>query len=62
MAPTMLERTATLADIGNVAVFAASDLAGSMTGTVLNTSPAVHRSTESPRPPIGRLGRTGVRP
>ena len=36
--PTMLKRTATLADIGNVAVFAASDLAGSMTGTVLNTS------------------------
>ena len=36
--PTMLKRTATLADIGNVAVFAASDLASSMTGTVLNTS------------------------
>ena len=36
--PTMLKRTATLADIGNVAVFAASDLAGSMTGTILNTS------------------------
>ncbi len=38
VAPTMLGRTASLADIGNVAVFAASDLAGSMTGTVLNTS------------------------
>lgn len=36
--PTMLGRTATLADIGNVAVFAASDLAASMTGTILNTS------------------------
>jgi enoyl-[acyl-carrier-protein] reductase (NADH) len=36
--PTMLKRAATLADIGNVAVFAASDLAASMTGTILNTS------------------------
>lgn len=38
VAPTMLGRTATLADIGNVAVFAASDLAASLTGTILNTS------------------------
>ena len=36
--PTMLGHTATLEDIGNVAVFAASDLARSMTGTILNTS------------------------
>jgi 3-oxoacyl-[acyl-carrier protein] reductase len=33
---TMLGRAATLADVGNVAAFAASDLAGSMTGTALN--------------------------
>jgi NAD(P)-dependent dehydrogenase (short-subunit alcohol dehydrogenase family) len=33
---TMLNRAATLADVGNVAVFAASDLARSMTGTKLN--------------------------
>jgi len=36
--PTMLGHTATLEDIGNVAVFAASDLARSMTGTILNTT------------------------
>ena len=36
--PTMLGRTAALEDIGNVAVFAASDLARSMTGTILNTT------------------------
>jgi NAD(P)-dependent dehydrogenase (short-subunit alcohol dehydrogenase family) len=36
LAPTMLKRTATLEDVGNVAVFAASDLAASMTGTALN--------------------------
>ena len=35
---TMLGHTATLEDIGNVAVFAASDLARSMTGTILNTT------------------------
>jgi NAD(P)-dependent dehydrogenase (short-subunit alcohol dehydrogenase family) len=34
--PSPLGRTATLADVGNVAVFAASDLAASMTGTQLN--------------------------
>jgi NAD(P)-dependent dehydrogenase (short-subunit alcohol dehydrogenase family) len=33
---TMLKRTATFADVGNVAVFAASDLAASMTATSLN--------------------------
>jgi enoyl-[acyl-carrier-protein] reductase (NADH) len=33
---TMLGRAATLQDVGNVAVFAASDLAASMTGTALN--------------------------
>ena len=33
---TMLGRAATLADVGNVAVFAASDLARSMTATALN--------------------------
>lgn len=33
---TMLNRAATVADVGNVAVFAASDLARSMTGTKLN--------------------------
>ena len=32
----MLQRAATLADVGALAVFAASDLAGSMTGTALN--------------------------
>lgn len=36
--PTMLNRTATLEEIGNVAVFAASDLASSMTGTILNVT------------------------
>jgi 3-oxoacyl-[acyl-carrier protein] reductase len=34
--PTMLGRAATLEDAGNVAVFAASDLAASMTGAALN--------------------------
>jgi enoyl-[acyl-carrier-protein] reductase (NADH) len=34
--PTLLGRTATLADVGNVAVFAASDLAASLTGTQIN--------------------------
>lgn len=34
--PTMLGRAATLEDVGNVAVFAASDLAASMTGAALN--------------------------
>ena len=33
---TMLKRAATFADVGNVAVFAASDLAAAMTGTSLN--------------------------
>lgn len=33
---TMLKRAATLADVGNVAAFAASDMARSMTATVLN--------------------------
>jgi 3-oxoacyl-[acyl-carrier protein] reductase len=37
-APTMLGRTATLDDVGNVAVFAASDLARTLTATVLNTT------------------------
>jgi 3-oxoacyl-[acyl-carrier protein] reductase len=36
VAKTMLKRTATFADVGNVAVFAASDLAASMTSTSLN--------------------------
>ena len=36
--PTMMGHTATLEDVGNVAVFAASDLARSMTGTILNTT------------------------
>jgi 3-oxoacyl-[acyl-carrier protein] reductase len=35
---TMLGRAATLADVGNVAAFAASDLAASLTGTKLNIS------------------------
>lgn len=34
--PTMLGHAATLEDVGNVAVFAASDHARSMTGTILN--------------------------
>lgn len=37
-APTMLKRAATLEDVGNVAVFAASDMARSMTATALNIS------------------------
>ncbi|MET0417145.1 MAG: SDR family oxidoreductase [Actinoplanes sp.] len=37
-APTALGRTATLADVGHAAVFAASDWAGSLTGTTLNVS------------------------
>ncbi|MEV6608076.1 SDR family oxidoreductase [Kutzneria sp. NPDC051319] len=36
VAKTMLKRAATFADVGNVAVFAASDLAASMTATSLN--------------------------
>lgn len=36
--PTALRRTATLADVGNAAVFAASDMAASMTGAALNIS------------------------
>jgi 3-oxoacyl-[acyl-carrier protein] reductase len=35
---TMLKRAATLEDVGNVAVFAASDLARTMTATALNIS------------------------
>jgi 3-oxoacyl-[acyl-carrier protein] reductase len=38
VAPTMLGRTATFEDVGNVAAFAASDLARTMTATVLNTT------------------------
>jgi len=34
--PTMLKRAATFEDVGNVAVFAASDHAAAITGTVLN--------------------------
>lgn len=33
---TLLGRTATLADVGNVAVFAASDMARTLTGTAIN--------------------------
>lgn len=36
--PTLLKRTATLDDVGNVAAFAASDLARTMTATSLNIS------------------------
>ncbi len=36
--PTMLKRAATLEDVGNVAAFAASDLARTMTATALNIS------------------------
>ena len=36
VAPTLLGRTATLEDVGNVAVFAASDWARTMTGSALN--------------------------
>jgi len=36
--PTMLKRAATLADVGNVAAFAASDLAQSITGSGINIS------------------------
>jgi enoyl-[acyl-carrier-protein] reductase (NADH) len=36
--PTALGRTATLADVGNAAVFAASDMAAAMTGAALNIS------------------------
>jgi 3-oxoacyl-[acyl-carrier protein] reductase len=35
---TMLRRAATLADVGNAAVFAASDYSAAMTGTALNLS------------------------
>jgi NAD(P)-dependent dehydrogenase (short-subunit alcohol dehydrogenase family) len=37
-AMTMLRRTATLADVGNVAAFVASDLAGTMTAATVNIS------------------------
>jgi 3-oxoacyl-[acyl-carrier protein] reductase len=37
-APTALGRTATLADVGNAAVFAVSDWAAAMTGATLNVS------------------------
>ena len=36
--PTMLKRAATLADVGNVAAFAASDWAASITGSAINIS------------------------
>lgn len=36
VAKTMVKRAATLDDVGNAAVFAASDLAAAMTGTALN--------------------------
>ncbi len=36
--PTLLKRTATLADVGNVAAFIASDLARTMTATEVNIS------------------------
>jgi 3-oxoacyl-[acyl-carrier protein] reductase len=36
--PTLLGRAATLADVGNVAVFAASDWARTLTGTTINMS------------------------
>jgi 3-oxoacyl-[acyl-carrier protein] reductase len=35
-APSALGRTATLADVGNAAVFAASDWAASVTGAAIN--------------------------
>jgi len=35
---TLLNRAATLADVGNVAAFVASDLAGTMTATEVNIS------------------------
>jgi 3-oxoacyl-[acyl-carrier protein] reductase len=38
VASTMLKRAATLGDVGNVAAFAASDLARTMTATALNIS------------------------
>jgi 3-oxoacyl-[acyl-carrier protein] reductase len=37
-APTLLKRTATLADVGNVAAFVASDLAVTITSTEINIS------------------------
>jgi 3-oxoacyl-[acyl-carrier protein] reductase len=37
-AQTLLGRTATLVDVGNVAVFAASDMARTLTGTAINMS------------------------
>lgn len=36
--PTLLKRTATLADVGNVAAFVASDHARTITGTAVNIS------------------------
>jgi 3-oxoacyl-[acyl-carrier protein] reductase len=36
--PTLLNRTATLSDVGNVATFLASDLAASITSTEINIS------------------------
>jgi enoyl-[acyl-carrier-protein] reductase (NADH) len=36
--PTLLGRTATLADVGDVAAFVASDRAGSMTSATVNIS------------------------
>jgi len=35
---SLLGRTATLADVGNVAVFAASDMARTITGAAINMS------------------------
>lgn len=35
---TLLGRAATLEDVGNAAVFAASDWAGSVTGAIVNVS------------------------
>lgn len=38
LSPTLLKRTATLEDVGNVAAFVASDLAGTITSTEINIS------------------------
>lgn len=40
--PTLLGRAATLDDVGNVAVFAASDLARTLTGASINMTCGAH--------------------
>ena len=52
---TLLGRTATLADVGNVAAFVASDLARTMTATEVNISCGAPMDSPSEPHPIGQM-------